>query len=123
MEQFSLEKYLEKPNRKIVTRDGNDARIICTDRVAVQSVIALVKTTDEESLFTYTTNGKYDVAETATDLDLFFAPVKKEGWVNLYRADEGLPVLGHLYDTEEEAFENRSSAFVYMTTVKIEWEE
>ena len=32
MEQFSLEKYLANPSRKVVTRDGRRVRIICTDR-------------------------------------------------------------------------------------------
>lgn len=32
MKQFSLEKYLANPERKIVTREGKKVRIICTDR-------------------------------------------------------------------------------------------
>ena len=32
MKQFSLEEYLEHPDRKVVTRDGRSVRIICTDR-------------------------------------------------------------------------------------------
>lgn len=32
MEQFSLEKWLQDKSRKIVTRRGNQVRIICTDR-------------------------------------------------------------------------------------------
>lgn len=32
MEQFSLEKYLKNPNRKIVTRGGKSVRIVCADR-------------------------------------------------------------------------------------------
>ncbi len=32
MKKFSLEEYLKNPNRKIVTRDGHNARIISTDR-------------------------------------------------------------------------------------------
>ena len=32
MEQFSLEKYLANPSRKVVTRNGRNVRIICTDR-------------------------------------------------------------------------------------------
>lgn len=122
MEQFSLEKYLENPNRKIVTRDGNDARIICTDRVAVQPIIALVQTKDRESLYTYTTNGKYDVAETATDLDLFFAQ-KKEGWINLYKnSDNFLYVMCNVFSTKEEA-KNCHRGSDYIATVKIQWEE
>ena len=32
MEQFSLEKYLASPSRKVVTRDGSPVRILCTDK-------------------------------------------------------------------------------------------
>ena len=31
MKQFSLEEYLNNPSKKVVTRDGRDTRIICTD--------------------------------------------------------------------------------------------
>ena len=37
MEQFSLEKYLANPSRKVVTRSGHSVRIICTDRKAFQA--------------------------------------------------------------------------------------
>lgn len=33
MEQFNLNKYLENPDRKLVTREGNSVRIICTDKM------------------------------------------------------------------------------------------
>ena len=31
MKPFNLEEYLKNPSLKIVTREGKDARIICTD--------------------------------------------------------------------------------------------
>ena len=31
MEQFSLEKYLENPTLKVVTRNGRNVKIVCTD--------------------------------------------------------------------------------------------
>ena len=53
MEQFNLEKYLENPNRKIVTCDGKSVRIVCTDRkfkyLNVQyPVMALIKGFDDD---------------------------------------------------------------------------
>ena len=33
MKQFSLEEYLANPSKKVVTRDGRNVRIICTDLV------------------------------------------------------------------------------------------
>ena len=32
MKPFNLEEYLANPTKKVVTRDGKDARIICIDR-------------------------------------------------------------------------------------------
>ena len=32
MKQFDLKEYLKGPNKKVVTRDGRNVRIICTDR-------------------------------------------------------------------------------------------
>lgn len=32
MKEFSLEEHLKNPEKKIVTRNGRKARIICTDR-------------------------------------------------------------------------------------------
>ena len=31
MKQFNLEEYLKNPSRKVITRDGREARIICTE--------------------------------------------------------------------------------------------
>lgn len=31
MKPFNLEEYLKNPSRKVVTRDGRNVRIICTD--------------------------------------------------------------------------------------------
>lgn len=42
MKQFNLEEYLKDPNKKVVTRDGRNVRIICTDRKGTEySVVAL----------------------------------------------------------------------------------
>ena len=78
MEQFSLEKYLANPSRKVVTRDGRRARIVCTDmRCADYPIIALVErcNSTEEVIFTTSKNGKWSALE-STDNDLFFAPGK-----------------------------------------------
>ena len=78
MEQFSLEKYLANPSRKVVTRDGKNVRIVCTDRninnFPIVTLIQLYNDSDEE-VFTYTKDGKWRVDE-STRHDLFFAPEK-----------------------------------------------
>lgn len=49
MKEFSLEEYLKNPNRKIVTRDGRDVRIICTDRRGGDHPILALCTMSNES--------------------------------------------------------------------------
>lgn len=74
MEQFSLEKYLENPSRKVVTRDERDVRIICTDRKTSNStnVIGLAKNPyDVEQLLVCNTDGQDVYKENQNDL--FFA--------------------------------------------------
>ena len=50
MKPFNLEEYLANPSRKVVTREGKPARIICTDvKGASYSVLALVDKGDYDS--------------------------------------------------------------------------
>lgn len=75
MKRFYLEEYLENPNRKVITRDGRNVRIICTDkRKSVYPIIALCLMDDgSERLSSYLPNGKEDLNSDSYQ-DLFFAP-------------------------------------------------
>ena len=117
MKQFNLEEYLKNPSRKVVTRDGRNARIICTDQKGtLYKVIGLVDNGDEEKICNFTKKGESHFG-VKTNIDLFFAPEKHEGWLNIYSQGR----LGGLYDSKEEAIQNAGSALI--ATVKIEWEE
>ena len=123
MEQFSLEKYLKNPSRKIVTREGKSARIICTDaKFEKYQVLALITKKDgQESLATFDTSGK-SCSGCNSHLDLFFSPEKKEGWVNIYKSGFGWSLGTNIWQTEEEA-KKWVGAADYTVTAKIEWEE
>ena len=125
MEQFNLEKYLENPNRKVVTRDGRSARIICTNRLDDNyPVIALVNNEDSEKCHSYTEFGKFNGYQTLDcELDLFFAPEKKSGWINLYKMNSIISPGPRAYDTKEEAESAAGDKSYYISTIKIEWEE
>lgn len=75
MRPFNLKEYLKNPNRKIVTRDGHNARIICTDRMHLFNnerypIIALVKNPDDsEMVASFKDDGQ---AVDNENLDLFF---------------------------------------------------
>ena len=125
MEQFSVEKYLENPNRKVVTRDGRSARIICTNRLDDNyPVLALVNDEDSERCYSYTTFGKlYTNQKIDCELDLLFAPEKKSGWINLYKINSIISPGPRAYDTKEEAEAAAGDKSYYISTIKIEWEE
>ena len=122
MKQFNLEEYLKNPSRKLVTRNGRKVtRILCTDARGQYPVVALVEALDDdkESAFSYTKDGHFCPGEEHA-YDLFFAPEKHEGWVNVYRTQGKLERV-FIYDSEKEA--RRNGGETAIATVKIEWEE
>ena len=126
MEQFSLEKYLTNPSRKVVTRDGRKARIVSTNmRCANYPIVALVERCDNtEEINTYTENGEFEVSN-LSKYDLFFAPEKHEGWANIYKSNYDGYELSQVYQRKEDAENEKyiNDSDVYITTIKIEWEE
>ena len=84
---------------------------------------------DTECMCAYNTNGCVYKNDTHS-LDLFFAPEKHEGWVNIYKARVQRETLGYLqtryvgssiWPTEVEA--KAAADPDPVATVKIEWEE
>ena len=138
MKPFNLKEYLENPSRKVVTRDGKPARIICIDakrehfEEGPHPVIALVEEKkNQETIYCYREDGIFREGYKYGH-DLFFAPVKKEGWVNLYDTRiNGKMRTGFVFDTKEEAVKNISLTDTgrfdlipdYISTIHIEWEE
>ena len=119
MKAFSLEEYLKNPSKKVVTRDGRNVRIVCTDvKSESYPVLALVDNGDEEICNSYTKEGRFRT-DNEVPRDLFFAPEKHEGWVNVYRDFDDM-MCGSVFATEEDAKCNAKTA---IATVKIEWEE
>ena len=126
MKQFNLEEYLEDTNRKIVTRNGDPVRIICTDRkgLNVKPIAALITMSNgDEVIETYWANGIVTRGCKDNPYDLFFATEKKTKWLNVYTDDDKNPIVGIFFETEEEAVENKSTGYTYIATVKIEVEE
>ena len=125
MEQFSLEKYLANPSRKVVTRDGRKVRIICTDRKSSYPIIALVENCDSnnENVYSYKENGLNSTFGRPEINDLFFAPEKHTGWINVYRNNDSHTYAGAVYDSQEDAEKRKVIDENYVTTIKIEWEE
>ena len=119
MKAFNLEEYLKNPKRKVVTKDGRNVRIVCTDvKSELYPVLALVDNWGEEICNSYTKEGRF-LPNNEAHRDLFFAPEKHEGRVNVYRDFDDM-MCGSVFATEEDAKCNAKTA---IATVKIEWEE
>ena len=124
MKEFSLEEYLKDPSRKVVTRDGRPVRIICTDRKGATPIIALVNDGLSEELgHAFYSDGKI-FSDEDNELDLFFAPEKHEGWINIYaNINDNSHPGNHIFESKEEAEEEGEKGRGYVTTIKIEWEK
>ena len=123
MKQFNLAEYLENPNRRIITKDGRNVRIICTDAKGNFPIIALVETYNgNETVLRLKENGRF-YNDTENSSDLFFSPVKKEGWINLYKINSTISPGPRAYDTKEDAESVAGDKSYYLSRIKIEWEE
>lgn len=123
MRPFDLE--LAKAGHPLQTSNGRPARIICYDRKnEYYPIVALVENPDFESedAEEYTIYGRHNIHVVSSDLDLYMAPIKREGWINVCYDDmcrDG--VIGHtseIYETEELAKKNHNCGMI----IKIEWE-
>ena len=119
MKQFDLAEYLKNPSRKVITRDGRNVTIHCTNLDGVFPVVAEIEGWGKSLL--YNEYGENSYTESSI-CDLFFVPEKHEGWVNIYRYLANNDPYCHkvIYASEEEARQLGDTA---CATVKIEWEE
>ena len=122
MKEFNLDEYLKDPSQKVMTRDGRKVRILCTDFKNEQPILALITTRDREDIHFYSQNGVWCNDFPNHKLDLVFAPIKKEGWTNIFRYKTDL-YSGDIFETKEKAEKMGKLSKNYITTIKIEWEE
>ena len=122
MKQFNLEEYLKNPSRKVVTKDGRNVRLVCTDKKGFNPILALVTRHDSiaEDIYLYTKNGELS-EDNSTKSSLFFVPEKHERWVNLYKEDDNIYASMNTFKTKGEAETLSCSSCI--ATVKVEWEE
>ena len=119
MKQFSLEEYLKNPSRKVVTRSGKPVIIHCTNYESDGPIIAEVKGYNKSR--SYQRNGRYYLYDDS-NFDLFFAPEKHEGWINVYKWGDDYRYTGEVFSSEERALMSVKGCDC-VATIKIEWEE
>ena len=122
MKMFNLDEYTKNPSRQVVTRDGRNVKILCTDYIGFGPIIAKVEGNSYSQMFD--SDGRSCRCE-ESNYDLFFAPEKYEGWLNVYRhTDTGEVTFGAILHTSREKAEKIGRADdYYAATAKIEWEE
>ena len=123
MKPFNIKEYNDNPSRKVITRDGRPVRILCTNARRTYPVVALIEDKDnkEDYLFAYLPDGK--MCGMRGENDLFFAPEKREGFINLYKnICGGISTDTVVFSTKEHAQASKKYEN-YLDTIKIEWEE
>ena len=119
MKPFNLDEYLKNPERKVVTRDGRNVTIHCTNYDSNSPIIAQIEGAHSSNSFTK--EGKFCQISDSKN-DLFFKPEKHEGWINLYKYKSGV-INSHYFKSKKEAEEEGKTHTCSVTTIKIEWEE
>ena len=110
MKPFKLDEHLKNPSRELITRDDRKAtKVLCTNAKGRFPIVALVESFD---------GADYNP-------DLFFAPEKHEGWINIFKIPMILLFLGEncIYSSKEDAEREGMKCDDYVSTVKVEWEE
>ena len=118
MKQFDVN--LAKSGHPVCTNIGEPVVIIKYDYHGEHPIIAIVDKGERQVARLYDLDGKHKYR----DDFLMMAPVKREGWVNVYNVnnDGKDKKTGHnIYATKEEAEENGGKFRIAIA--KIEWEE
>ena len=119
MKPFNLDEYLKNPKRKVVTRDGRNVTILCTN-YCIKPIIAQIE--DHNFSRAFTEDGRYYISDIISPYDLFFAPEKHEGWINVYKWGDGYRYTGDVFSSKEKALKSIKGCDC-IATIKIEWEE
>lgn len=145
MKEFDLE--AAKAGKKVMTRDGRNARIVRFDYRGYAPLLVTVENKSEEplsdrlkqyvqakpseSVYEYYENGKVCAphlnANIASDLDLVMATEKFEGWVNIFKSPTMYYTGQTIFETEDDAQYSAKKHIdmniIHLATVKFEWEE
>ena len=127
MRPFDLKIYTSKPNLEIITREGNPAKIIYTNRKGynVKPVIALITIPNgTEVIKTYWENGIETQGYIDNPNDLFFKPVKRIGWINLYNTpNSSYSINTNIYSDKKSAEKWAIKCDSYIGAIQIEFED
>lgn len=136
MRPFDLKIYTSNPNLEIITREGNPAKIIYTNRKGynVKPVVALITIPNgTEVIKTYWENGIETQGYMDNPNDLFFKPVKRIRWINLYNTsnssysidtnNSSYAIDTNIYSYKESAEKRSIKCDNYIGAIQIEFED
>lgn len=117
MRPFNLDEYLKDPSKKLVTRDGKEARILCTDRKVnisdpndIYPIVALFNTAENREIVSYFTEDGRLVRGHEGPFDILFAdnpiPDFKPYDRVLTRGHNGLPWKANLFSNFKKQGDN-----------------
>lgn len=108
----------------VVTRDGREVKWLAHDHGADPSFAVLARIEGSTSQVPLHENGMMFVRSECQS-DLFMAPVKREGWVNIHTCTNGQPGVvafcGNVWATKELAETLQTPSKI--AAIRIEWEE
>ena len=128
MKPFDLKLYTLNPNLEIITREGNPAKIIYTNRKGYNAkpIIALITIPNgTEVIKTYWETGIETQGYTDNPNDSFFKPVKRIGWINIYNIPNSLynNISSDIYLDKESAEKWAIKDDSYIGAIQIEFED
>ena len=111
-----------------MTASGESVRILSHNLRGTKPIVAVIDEGRSNLIFPFTKNGKYFLSEEESEYDIFFAPKKKVGWINIYRTEDGTYAYSRIYSSKKEAKDSvvglcgvvKSD---YLESIKIEWND
>ena len=128
MKPFNLDEYHKIPSKPLMTRCWLNVRIVCDDAPGDFPIVAII---DKMSMvdncvthIAYRKEGWINPDGIPSPYDLFFATKKYEGWVNVFKNDDGENYVTYsIFKSKEDAEKEGKQWDGYVTSTKVEWEE
>lgn len=122
MKPFNLEE--AKAGAPLVTRDGQKARLICSNfkNSSGRPILVIFESEFTETVHEFYENGRFFCNGEDYYLDLFMAPTKRECWINLFKT-HSTGLRANAWETEEQAKDRKCLWGGFIKTIHVEWEE
>lgn len=121
-----------KQGKPVCTRDGRKARILCYDFKQNEEypiLVAVENKDGKECALLYSNDGISEMYKSSNN-ELAILPERKEGWVNIYKSDNGTYYTGAIFYEKNDALVNTAEIEITtgiprdcIDTINISWEE